>query len=72
MKAIFKLGNILIPAINIHLGKDRQQFNLYFSETLAQPIGGSRGQHGAIISFDTDKNFFGILISTRLHGAIDW
>jgi hypothetical protein len=50
VKAIFKLGNILIPAINIHLGKDRQQFNLYFSETLAQPIGGSRGQHGAIIS----------------------
>ena len=38
MKAIFKLSNILIPAINIHLGKDRQQFNLYFSETLVQPI----------------------------------
>ena len=48
MKAIFKLSNILVPAINIHLGKDRRQSNLYFSETLAQPIGGSGRQNGAI------------------------
>jgi hypothetical protein len=48
VKAIFKLSNILVPAINIHLGKDRRQSNLYFSEILAQPIGGSGGQNGSI------------------------